>query len=68
MYIVDARGLSCPEPLMMTQEALKSQGSGEIKVLVDEAHSRTNVEKFAKSKGRTVETVTEEDHFAVLIK
>ena len=25
MYEVDARGLSCPEPLMMTAEALKKQ-------------------------------------------
>ena len=35
MYEVDARGLSCPEPLMMTAEALKKQ-KGQIKVLVSE--------------------------------
>lgn len=57
MYEVDARGLSCPQPLMMTNEAIKSQ-NGPIKVLVSEPHQRTNVEKFAKDKGKKV-TVTE---------
>ena len=47
MYEVDARGLSCPEPLMMTAEALKKQ-EGQIKVLVSEPHQRTNVEKFCQ--------------------
>ena len=57
MYEVDARGLSCPQPLMMTADAIKSQ-KGEFKVLVSEPHQRTNVEKFAKDKGKKV-TVTE---------
>lgn len=57
MYEVDARGLSCPQPLMMTNEAIKTQ-DGAIKVLVSEPHQRTNVEKFAKDKGKKV-TVTE---------
>ena len=57
MYEVDARGLSCPQPLMMTADAIKSQ-KGAFKVLVSEPHQRTNVEKFAKDKGKKV-TVTE---------
>ncbi len=57
MFEVDARGLSCPQPLMMTNDAIKSQ-DGPIKVLVSEPHQRTNVEKFAKDKGKKV-TVTE---------
>ena len=51
MFEVDARGLSCPQPLMMTNEALKSQ-KGAFKVLVSEPHQKTNVEKFAKDKGK----------------
>ena len=53
MFEVDARGLSCPQPLMMTNEAIKSQ-NGPIKVLVSEPHQKTNVEKFAKDKGKKV--------------
>ena len=50
MKEVDARGLSCPEPLMLTAEALKN-ANGPIKVLVSEPHQKTNIEKFAKDKG-----------------
>ncbi len=57
MFEIDARGLSCPQPLMMTNDAIKSQ-EGPIKVLVSEPHQRTNVEKFAKDKGKKV-TVNE---------
>ena len=54
MYEVDARGLSCPEPVMLTQAALKSHGNDTVKVLVTEPHSKANVEKFARSQGKTV--------------
>ena len=33
MYEVDARGLSCPEPLILVSEALKSHPGEQIKVL-----------------------------------
>lgn len=57
MKEVDARGLSCPEPIMLTAEALK-ETKGPVKVLVSEPHQRTNVEKYAKDHGKKV-TVTE---------
>ena len=53
MYEVDARGLSCPEPVLMTAEAMKSE-NGPIKVLVDDACARGNVEKHAKNHGKKV--------------
>ena len=51
MKEVDARGLSCPEPLMLTAEALKG-AAGPVKILVTEPHQMMNVEKFAKDKGK----------------
>lgn len=59
MYEVDARGLSCPEPVLLTAQALKS-GNEEIKVLVSEPYARQNVEKYARNQGRQV-AVTERD-------
>lgn len=53
MYKVDARGLSCPEPLMLTNEALKKEGVP-LEVVVDDACAKTNIEKFAKSQGKKV--------------
>ena len=45
MYEVDARGLSCPEPVLLTANALKTHGSGPIQVLVSENHTKENVGK-----------------------
>ncbi|MGC4019669.1 MAG: sulfurtransferase TusA family protein [Muricomes sp.] len=47
MREVDARGLSCPEPMMLTAEALKST-TEPVKVLVTEPHQKANIEKYAK--------------------
>lgn len=32
---VDARGLSCPQPVILTRRALLAAGSGEVVVVVD---------------------------------
>ena len=67
MKIVDARGLSCPEPLMLTAEALKS-GEGPVKVLVSEPHQRTNVEKYAKDHGKKAVTRETGSEFEIVIQ
>ena len=67
MKEIDARGLSCPEPLMLTAQALK-ENNGAVRILVTEPHQKMNVEKYAKDRGR--KTVSEEtaDGFAVVIE
>ena len=67
MFVVDARGLSCPQPLMMTNDALKTQ-KGAIKVLVSEPHQKTNVEKFAKDKGKKVTVTAVGSEFELVIE
>lgn len=67
MKEVDARGLSCPEPVLLTEEALKS-GNGPVKVLVNEAHQRTNIEKLAKNKGKKFTTVEKGNEFEIVIE
>ncbi len=49
--IVDARGLSCPQPVLMTLEEIGKSGRGEIEVLVDTDTSKENVTRAAESKG-----------------
>lgn len=67
MKEIDARGLSCPEPLMLTAEALK--GSKEpVKILVTEPHQKMNVEKFAKDHGRKTTSSEIGDGFSVTIE
>ncbi|MCX6031153.1 MAG: sulfurtransferase TusA family protein [Chloroflexi bacterium] len=48
---VDARGLSCPEPAMMTREALSRLKGGTVAVLVDSGTSRDNVRRLAERFG-----------------
>jgi TusA-related sulfurtransferase len=51
---VDARGLSCPQPAMLAQEALKKAGKGNIEVLVDSSTARENVSRLARNSGWNV--------------
>ena len=67
MKEIDARGLSCPEPLMLTAEALKN-ADGPVRVLVSEAHQRTNVEKYAKDHGRKSTASEKDGYFEVVIE
>ena len=67
MREVDARGLSCPEPIMLTLDAIKGN-KDEVKVLVSEPHQKMNVEKCAKDQGRQTEVVEKDGYFEVVIK
>jgi tRNA 2-thiouridine synthesizing protein A len=58
---VDARGLSCPQPVLMTLDEIKAGETDEIEVLVDTDTSKENVARAAQSQGWTV-TDTAEDN------
>ncbi len=47
---VDARGRSCPEPVLMTRNALKSNEKN-YEVLVDNRVAMENVTRFANKAG-----------------
>lgn len=51
---VDCRGLSCPEPVLVTRQALQKTGAGSVTVLVSSAVARDNVTRTAKSLGWSV--------------
>lgn len=46
---VDTRGLACPQPVIMTRNALAKENT--IEVLVDNATAKNNVLRFASSQG-----------------
>jgi selenium metabolism protein YedF len=46
---IDARGLSCPKPVIETKKALDSLREGNIITIVDNTIARDNVSKLAKS-------------------
>jgi len=49
--IVDAGGLSCPQPVLMTLDKIKEIQKGEITVKVDTDTSKENVTRAAASQG-----------------
>ena len=57
---VDARGLSCPQPVLMALDEIKKQGRGEIVVLVDTDTSKENVTRAAESRGWAARDVSPE--------
>ena len=58
--VVDARGLSCPQPVLMTLDEIKRQGKGDIEVLVDTDTSRENVSRAAENQKWHVQEIQEE--------
>ena len=50
--IVDARGLPCPQPVILTRKALKEEAS--VTTIVDNETARRNVTRMAERAGATV--------------
>ena len=63
MIEVDARGLSCPIPVVNTKRAIEGNPKEQVTVLVESAVSRENVTRLAESKGYLVEIEDIEDGF-----
>ena len=63
MIEVNARGLSCPLPVIKTKNALKNIESGNVVVIVDDATARDNVTRLAKSKGCAISVKRKGDEF-----
>lgn len=67
--IVDAGGLSCPQPVLMTLNKINEIKRGEIKVLVDTDTSKENVSRAAESKGwEVIDIQSAETGYEVTIK
>lgn len=57
--IIDARNLSCPEPVVLTKQALDE--TDEVTTIVDNEVARDNVTRLGKSQGCTVNTESKDD-------
>ena len=64
--IIDARGLSCPQPVLVTKKAMEKD-EFPIEVLVDTVTSRENVRRMAESKNKKVEFEESGDGFKLTI-
>jgi selenium metabolism protein YedF len=51
MREIDARGLACPAPVLQTKAALQEEKPAAVRIVVDNAASRQNVQRFLESQG-----------------
>ncbi len=65
MNIIDARGMSCPQPVLMTKNALKTSPEL-IQILVDNETAKGNIERYLSHEGFSVEFQNQDED--ILIK
>jgi tRNA 2-thiouridine synthesizing protein A len=66
MISIDARGLSCPQPVMLSRKAMDA-GKFPVEVLVDSVTSRENVRRMAENAGCKVAVVAAGDEFRLTL-
>lgn len=64
---IDARGLGCPKPVIMAEEALSGISEGIIEILVDNEASVKNLARFANKNGFYTENIKEDNYWRVKI-
>jgi len=65
--MVDARGYSCPMPVVMVQKAVKNGNPDRLEVLVDNQCSVENVTRYANNQGYQVETSADGEDFRLIL-
>lgn len=58
MKIIDAKGIACPRPVIMTKKAINEENLEEVKVLVDNEIATENLSKMATQLGFVAEVIT----------
>ena len=67
--IVDARGLNCPEPVILTKRAMDIGEVERLVTIVDRTAALENVTKLARSQGYEVEVEDKEgDYYITMVR
>ena len=65
---VDARGLSCPQPVILTRKAIQESEGGEVAVLVDTMTQVHNCTRVAEKLGWQAEHQEKDDVFELMLQ
>ncbi len=65
--LVDCRGLSCPEPVMLARQALLGASGNTVTIFVSNAVARDNVSRAGKSMGWQVKVEIDGEDFKLTI-
>ena len=66
MKTIDARGLSCPEPVILAKNALAAKEDA-YEVIVDNPVAKENVTRFAMHQGYKVQVKEQGDDFILQV-
>lgn len=67
MNKLDARGLSCPEPVIMIKNAMAS-GEDSYEIIVDNHASKENITRYAEHAGYNVSVEENKGEYTLFIK
>jgi tRNA 2-thiouridine synthesizing protein A len=65
---IDVRGLSCPQPVIITRDALADAKGGRITVLVDTMTQVYNVSRSAEKLGWAAKHEQKDDQFVITLE
>lgn len=65
METVDARGLSCPAPVLQTRSVLDEKQPDQLSVIVDNEAAAQNVVRFLNSQGLQTETIVDGSTYTI---
>ena len=68
MEVKDARGLLCPEPVLITKKEMERLGQGTFQVLVDTVAARDNITRLAKNQKWEISVEPSGDEFLLTLK
>jgi len=66
--VKDARGLLCPEPVLIAKRGIDQLGRGTFQVIVDTAAARDNITRLAQSKKWDITVEPSGDEFLLTLK
>jgi len=65
---IDARGLSCPQPVILTNRKIQQMGKGVFEILVDTDTSKENISRLAQQTGWNVEVKGVNDDYCLVLR
>lgn len=64
---IDARGLSCPQPVVEAHNHMNRIGSGTFEIIVDTATAQENISRMATGQGWAVDVRRDGDDFILTL-
>mgnify|MGYP000253249543 CR=1 FL=1 len=67
MKRIDARGMSCPQPVLMAKKGIEENSEG-IDILVDNNTAKNNVSRFLRNQGYKLEYRNEDEDILIIAR